>query len=180
MKKSFVLAAMFAVALSLASVGCNGGKTQKAENVDSAAVDSVKDTTVVEKAEPEIPEEEIKAAVTETCVAMFKADMSFDNSNVFDKYFTPEFKALVKKVRDRETRTGDLLLDYDIILNAQDYPDNAKPKVLSVDVKSATEAVAEVQAWKGNNRTVTLKQVDGKWLVDDISGERANLEKLLK
>ena len=52
MKKSFVLAAMFAVALSLASVGCNGGKTQKGENVDSAAVDSV---NFLEKVNIEIP-----------------------------------------------------------------------------------------------------------------------------
>ena len=54
-KKNLVLAAMFAAAFSLASVGCNGGKTQKSGTVDSAAVDSVKDS--VEAAKPAAPKQ---------------------------------------------------------------------------------------------------------------------------
>ena len=179
MKKNLVLAVVFAVAVSFSASGCNSGKTQKGGNVDSAAVDSVKDTTTVEKTEPKVSVEEAKASATEACEGLFNYAMSMEVVGAYD-YMTPGLRGVFEKIDDYQNRTGEIVLDYDPILGAQDYPESAKPVLLSFELKSDTEAVGEVQVWKGHNRTLTFKNIDGKWLVDDISGERARLEKLVK
>lgn len=179
MKKILVLAVAFAVAVSFSASGCNSGKTQKNGNVDSAAVDSVKDTTAVESAGPKVSVEEAKASATEACEGLFNYAMSMEVTGAYD-YMTPGLRGVFEKIDDYQNRTGEIVLDYDPILGAQDYPESAKPVLLSFELKSDTEAVGEVQVWKGHNRTLTFKEVNGKWLVDDVSGERANLEKLVK
>lgn len=180
MKKNYLMAAAFVFSLMSVTTGCNDGKTQNGGSADSTVVadsNAVK-TDTLEAEAPKVSEEEVKEDVSKVALALFREATKLNGN--YMKYLTPEFKEVLDKVNDLQNRTGDLILDYDPILNAQDYPDNPKPKVVSFELKSGKEAVAKVQVWKGNNRTLTVKLIDDEWLVDDVSGEKAKLKKLLK
>lgn len=178
MKRISVLTTIIALLIPLMAMGCNSGKAQKGDNHDSAATDSVERVAVENQSQPKMSEEEIKDSCEQNSISLFMCRVTTTPEESY-AFMTPGFGDLLKKVYERQEQSGELLLDYDPILGAQDYPDVVLPEMTSFELKSDTEAVATIKVWEGNNRTVTLKLINGQWLVDDVSGERANLKQLL-
>ena len=168
---------------------CGNTKQKQADGQDTAeqqAAGQVVDEqqTVETVTQPSVSEAEIKEIISQACINLFEQELKVGYTGI-NEYLTPELGELIQKAKKYEEEMGEIVFEADPFINAQDYPDNISPKVLLVEIVSENEANVEVELWNDPSwgKQVTkllLKQIDGKWLVDDVSGIKENLRSIVK
>lgn len=98
------------------------------------------------------------------------------------EWLTPDLYAkLSKQVNSKKQKGEDPDIDCDPILNAQDVPE--KLEIGKTTTEKSNAKVEVILTWGKDKAhfTVSLKQIEGAWKVDDIDyGKDGSLRKLLK
>ena len=110
-------------------------------------------------------------------------DTSSPQDNYDSLYFSTELKQLIAKANDISEQTGDVVIDYDYWIAAQDWDKDLSFKVLKATKKCGKKATATIcihNCGSDTNVNIALVYERGKWLIDDINGLRKALKDNLK
>jgi hypothetical protein len=132
---------------------------------------------------------DVKTQVNEMYSHVFKwyiehtNDTSSPQDNYDSLYFSTELKQLIAKANDISEQTGDVVIDYDYWIAAQDWDKDLSFKVLKATKKCGKKATATIcihNCGSDTNVNIALVYERGKWLIDDINGLRKALKDNLK
>ena len=132
---------------------------------------------------------DVKTQVNEMYSHVFKwyiehtNDTSSPQDNYDSLYFSTELKQLIAKSNDISEQTGDVVIDYDYWIAAQDWDKDLSFKVLKATKKCGKKATATIcihNCGSDTNVNIALVYERGKWLIDDINGLRKALKDNLK
>ena len=132
---------------------------------------------------------DVKTQVNEMYSHVFKwyiehtNDTSSPQDNYDSLYFSTELKQLIAKANDISEQIGDVVIDYDYWIAAQDWDKDLSFKVLKATKKCGKKATATIcihNCGSDTNVNIALVYERGKWLIDDINGLRKALKDNLK
>lgn len=110
-------------------------------------------------------------------------DCSLPQENYDSLYFSTGLKQLIAQASDISEQTGDVVIDYDYWIAAQDWDKDLSFKVLKATKKCGKKATATIcihNCGSDTNVNISLVYERGKWFIDDINGLRKAIKDSLK